>query len=147
PRPPVPDKPTITVMSLKISTAPSEDESTIRALLSANLLNVFDERDASKRSTAVQDTYTEDITWYESPDNIIQGRAALNARASELQTEFPGFKFHADGIMSVRQNIGVLRWYYGPEDKPDMVRGTDVIIVEGGKIKALWTTIDNAPEK
>ncbi|KAH0551656.1 hypothetical protein GP486_007127 [Trichoglossum hirsutum] len=134
-------------MSLNISTAPSEDESTIRALLSANLFNVFDERDASKRSTAVQDTYTEDIIWYESSDKIIQGRAALNARASELQTEAPGFKFSADGIMSVGRNVGVLRWHYGPEGKPDMVGGTDVIIVEGGKIKALWTTVDKVPEK
>jgi hypothetical protein len=69
---------------------------------------------------------------------------ALNARASELQTQSPGFKFCADGIMSVSQNMGILRWYYGPEDKPDIVRGTDVIIVEGGKVKALWTAIDNA---
>jgi hypothetical protein len=130
-------------MSLKISTTPSEEESTIRALLSANLLRVFNERDASKRATVVQDTYTEGIIWYET-DRINQGRAALNDRASELQTQSPGFQFRADGIMSVSQNVGVLRWYYGPEDKPDMVRGTDVIIVEGGKIKVLWTTIDNA---
>ena len=129
-------------MSLKISTTPSEEESTIRALLSANLFRVFDERDASKRAAAVQDTYAGDIIWYE-PDGIIQGRAALNARASELQTQSPGFKFRADGIMSVSQNIGVLRWYCGPEDKPDTVQGTDVIIVEGGKVKALWTSIDN----
>jgi hypothetical protein len=133
-------------MSLKISTTPSEDESKIRALLSANLFSVFDERDASKRATAVQDTYTEDIIWYES-DRITQGRAALNTRASELQTQSPGFKFRADGIMSTSQNLGVLRWHYGPGDKPDIVRGTDVIIVEGGKIKALWTIIDSAPEK
>jgi hypothetical protein len=131
---------------LKISTTPSEEESTIRALLAANLFGVFDERDASKRATAVSDTYVEDIIWYE-PNGVIQGRAALNARASELQTQSPGFKFRADGIMSVSQNIGVLRWYFGPEDKPDMIRGTDVIIVEGGKVKALWTTFDNAPEK
>jgi hypothetical protein len=130
-------------MSLKISTTPSEEESTIRALLSANLFRVFDERDASKRAMAIQDTYAEDITWYE-PDRIIQGRAALDARASELQTQSPGFKFRADGIMSVSKNMGVLRWYYGLEDKPDTVRGTDVIIVEGGKIKVLWTSIDNA---
>ena len=133
-------------MSLKISTTPSEEESTIRALLSANLFRVFDERDTSKRATAIQDTYAEDVIWYE-PDGIIQGRAALNARASELQTQSPGFKFRADGIMSVSQNMGVLRWYYGPEDKPDMVRGTDVIIVEGGRVKVLWTAVDNAPGK
>ena len=134
------------IMSLKLSTIPSEEESTIRALLSANLFAVFDERDASKRVTAVQDTYAEDIIWYE-PDRVIEGRAALNARASELQTQSPGFKFRADGVMSVTQNMGVLRWYYGPDDKPDMVRGTDVIIVEGGKVKALWTAVDATPGK
>jgi hypothetical protein len=48
-------------MSLEISTIPSEEESTIRALLSANLFAVFDERDTSKRVTAVQDTYAKDI--------------------------------------------------------------------------------------
>jgi len=41
--------------------------------------------------------------------------------------------------------MGVLRWYCGPEDKSGMIRGTDVIIVEGGMVKALWTSIDNAP--
>ena len=134
------------VMSLKISITPSEEASTIRALLFANLLKVFDERDASKRAATVEDTYTEDVIWYE-PDRVIQGRAALNARASELQTQFPGFNFRADGIMSVSQNVGVLRWHFGPEDKPDMLRGTDVMIVEGGKVKALWTTADKAPER
>ncbi|KAI9774449.1 MAG: hypothetical protein M1839_001732 [Geoglossum umbratile] len=134
-------------MSLKISTAPSEDEFTIRALLSVNLFNVFNERDESKRSATVQTAYADDIIWYESPDNIIQGRVALNDRASELQTKYPDFKFSTDGITSVSHNIGVLRWHYGPEDKPDLIGGTDVIIVEGGKIKALWTTLDSVPEK
>src|ERR1700753_4413482 len=126
-------------MSLNISTTPSEEESTIRALLSANLFGVFGERDATKRATAVDDTYAEDIIWYEGSEGTIKGSAALNARAAELLAESPGFKFNADGIASVSQNLGVLRWKFGPEDKPDLVRGTDVIIVEGGKIKALWT--------
>jgi SnoaL-like domain len=133
-------------MSFKISTSPSEEESTVRALLFASLFKVFNEREASKRATAIEDTYAEDIIWYE-PDRIIHGHAALNARALELQTESPSFKFRADGIMSVSQNIGILRWYHGPEDKPDMIRGTDVMIVEAGKAKALWTTIDSAPWK
>ena len=133
-------------MSLKISITPSEEASTIRALLFANLLKVFDERDASKRVAAVEDTYAENVIWYE-PDRVIQGRAALNARASELQTQYPGFNFRPDGIMSASQNVGVLRWHFGPEDKPDMIRGTDVIIVEGGRIKVEWTCVDKAPEQ
>jgi len=42
-----------------------------------------------------------------------------------------------NGIASVGHNLGVLRWHFGPEDKPDAARVTDVIIVEGSKIKAL----------
>lgn len=133
-------------MSLNISTSPSEQESTVRALLFANLLGVFEERDPSKRATAIEDTYAEDVIWFE-PDAVIHGRAALNARASELQTQSTGFHFSADGVVSVCQNVGVLRFCFGPEDKPDLLRGTDVIIVEGGKVKALWTCIDSAPGK
>jgi hypothetical protein len=102
-------------MSLNMSTSPSEQESTVRAMLFANLLGVFDERDPSKRATAVEDTYAEDVIWFE-PDGVIHGRTALNARASELQTQSPGFHFSADGIMSVSQNVGVLRFCFGPEN-------------------------------
>jgi hypothetical protein len=80
-------------------------------MLFANLLGVFDERDPSKRATAVEDTYAEDVIWFE-PDGVIHGRTALNARASELQTQSPGFHFSADGIMSVSQNMGVLRFCF-----------------------------------
>jgi len=51
--------------------SPSEEESTIRALISANLFGVFDELDASKRAMAIYDTYVEDIIWYEGSDGII----------------------------------------------------------------------------
>jgi hypothetical protein len=133
-------------MSIQITTHPSEEESRIRELLFANLFKVFDERDASKRSAAVQDTYAEEIVWYE-PDRLVKGLEALDARAAVLQGEAPGFKFGANGIMSVSQNVGVLRWNYGPDEKPDLVQGTDIIVVEDGKIKALWTTLDTAPGK
>ncbi len=102
-------------MSLKISTTPSEDQSTIRALLSANLFSVFDERDRIPLN-APQQSKTH------MPKILLSGtsRTAISSKVAQ-----------------VGQNIGVLRWHYGPEDKPDMVRGTDVIIVEGGKIRAL----------
>jgi len=134
------------MMLLNVSTSPSEDESRVRELLFANLLRVFNERDPSKRSTAIQEIYAEDVIWYES-DVIVQGHAVLNTRASEIQAQSPGFNFSTDGGTSVCQNVGVLRFCFGPEDKPDLVRGTDIMIVEGGKVKALWTCLDSAPGK
>lgn len=134
------------MMLLNVSTNPSEDESRVRELLFSNLLRVFNERDPSKRAKAIQETYAEDVIWYES-DVIAQGHAVLDARASEIQAQSLDFNFSVDGGTSVCQNVGVLKFCFGPEDKPDLIRGTDIMIVEGGKVKALWTCLDSVPGK
>jgi len=43
--------------------------------------------------------------------------------------------------------MGTLKWWFGPPEKPDLVQGIDVIIVEGGKIKFLWTALEKVPAK
>lgn len=132
-------------MSFTVSSAPNEDPGKIRVLLNANLLSVFNERDETARKAAVQSTYAEDIVWYESNGNVITGRDTLNKRAEELLAESPGFAFKPEGEMIASQNLGILGWTFGPPEEPDLAKGTDVIIVEDGKVKALWTAVTKAP--
>lgn len=132
-------------MSFTVSSAPNEDPVTIRTLLHANLLSVFNERDETARRAAVQSTYAEDIVWYESDGNVIKGHDTLNKRAEELLAENPGFAFKPEGEMVVSQNLGILSWTFGPPGEPDLVKGTDVIIVQDGKVKALWTAVTKVP--
>lgn len=131
-------------MSVSVTTSPSETADVVKAALHANLFSVFDERDETARVKAVKETYDEDIIWYE-PDRVIKGHDALSARAAEIQNEAPGFKFQADGDMVITQNMGMLHWKFGPDETPDLVQGADVIIVEGGKVKLLWTAVTKAP--
>lgn len=132
-------------MSFTVSIAPNEDPSRIRALLHANLLSVFNEPHEIARKAAIQSTYAEDIVWYESEINVIKGHDALNKRAEALLAESPGFAFKPDGEMIVSQNLGILGWTFGPPGEPDLVKGTDVIIVQDGKVKALWTAVTKVP--
>jgi hypothetical protein len=131
-------------MSISITTSPAEDQSRVRALLQANLLSVFNERDEQARTAAIADTYAENIVWYE-PDRVNHGRDALDRRAGELLAESPGFTFAPDGEMAVSQNMGVLSWQFGPAGQPDLLKGVDVVLVEGGKVVALWTSLTKVP--
>ena len=132
-------------MSFTVSSAPNEDPVRNRALLHANLISVFNERDETARKAAVQSTYWEDVVWCESDITVIKGLEALDKRAEELLAESPGFAFKPEGEMIVSQNLGILGWTFGPPAQPDLVKGTDVIIVQDGKMKALWTAVTKVP--
>lgn len=148
-------------LTISISTVSAEAASTVRALLQANLFAVFNERDASKRLAATASTYHADLVWYEglpppapssAPAATLHGRDALARRAEELLAEAgPDWVFTADGEAAVAQNLGVLAWRFGPprgeegEDAGVEVKGVDVIVVEDGLVKALWTAIVKVP--
>lgn len=131
-------------MSFTVSTSPSEDATTIRTLATAHVLQVFNERDEEARTAAIQHTYTEGIIWYEL-DDLVVGQAALNKRAAELFGKRPDFGFQILGDIVVAQNLGMLKWTWGPPEAPDLMEGVDVILVEGGKVKALWTALTKRP--
>ncbi|KAK0752868.1 hypothetical protein B0T18DRAFT_395539 [Schizothecium vesticola] len=132
-------------MSFTVSTAPHTDRSVVRALLDANLIAVFGERDDAKRKSAIERTYTENVTWYEQDGAVISGHDALDKRAAELLASSPHFVFAADGDKIVTQNMGALAWRFGSPEAPDLVKGMDFIIVEGDKIQALWTAVTKVP--
>ena len=132
-------------MSFTVSSAPNEDEATIRALLHANLISVFNERDETARRDAIQSTYTDDITWYESTGDVFRGHDALNKRAGEILDGGPGFSMQPEGEVVICQNLGTLNWRFGPPEQPDLVKGTDVILVRDGRVQALWTAITKIP--
>jgi len=134
-------------MSFTVSATPQEDPAVVRTLLDKNLLAVFGERDDPTRKAAIEETYTSNVVWYETDGAVLNGHDALDKKAAELLASSPGFIFSVDGDKIVTQNLGALGWKFGPPEAPDLVKGTDFIIVEGGKIKALWTAITKVPEQ
>ncbi|MEJ2869724.1 nuclear transport factor 2 family protein [Actinomycetospora sp. OC33-EN08] len=111
---------------------------TIEALMHANLLEVFGERDPDRRAAAIARTYAPDVV-FSDPEESLTGHDALGAKAQSLLDQAPGFVFAADGPVHVVDDLGHLSWTLGPEGGDPVVRGTDIALVRDGVIARLYT--------
>jgi hypothetical protein len=112
-------------------------------LMERNLLEVFGQVDTARRAAAIAELYTADCTFFEAGDQVT-GREALNAKAGSILKDAPGFVFRAAGPAQVNHDLGRLRWQLGPAEAPPVVTGTDIAVFEHGRIRALYTFIDES---
>lgn len=111
---------------------------TVSDLLSANLHEVFGNRDAASRRAAIERIYTEDVE-FTDPEGVSTGRDALEDKARALLERVPPtFRFTEDGERYASAGNGALAWAFGPEGEP-AARGIDIITVREGRIAALLT--------
>jgi hypothetical protein len=112
------------------------------ALLVRNLLEVFNERDETKRFAVIRDIYTEQATFFEF-DESFQGLENINKRVTEVLRDIPaGALFQATGSPTRNHNVARLSWTLAPENGPVMASGMDVAVLEGNRIAALYLFID-----
>ena len=117
---------------------------TVSDLLTANLHDVFGNRDPESRRAAIERTYAADVT-FTDPEGTVVGRDALEQKAAELLERVPGaFQFVEEGRRYASATHGALAWGFGPVGAP-AVRGIDVIEVRDGVVVAL-TTLFAEPE-
>ena len=111
-------------------------------LLRANLMRVFNERDAAKRDAAIAELFVAKPVMYE-PDNVVEGRTAISAVAGRLLEQFdPSFRFAPAAPVVGHHGLAVLRWEAGPEGGPIAVTGTDAAHIADGRIACLWVLLD-----
>ena len=119
---------------------------TITELMHANLLEVFNERDAARRRATIEQIYADDIRWTED-DGVTTGRAALDAKAAELQAKLGDLQFIAAGPVYQTLGLGYLAFQLAkPGSSAPEGSGFDVAIVRDGFIVELYTVLtDHAP--
>jgi hypothetical protein len=116
----------------------------IDALMRANVLAVFNERDRDARREAIARIYAADVVFSDS-DGVIRGHAAIDEKVQGLLDSTPGFVFRPVGAAREANDLGMLDWQFGPEGAAPAVTGTDVVLVRDDKITAAYTFVD-APE-
>lgn len=118
---------------------------TATSLLARNLHGVFGEADDVRRRALVDDLFTEDALFVE-PAGITRGRAAIAAIAGKIRATHPGFAY---AELAPAENLhglaGRLRWTSGEPERPPSYAGTDIIVVENGRIAALYLFFDPLP--
>jgi hypothetical protein len=114
------------------------------ALMQANLVHVFNERDSERRLTAIGGLYTEDATLYD-PEAVATGPEAISAAVGALLVSLPpDFVFTSVGQAVGHNGVGRLFWRAGPPGGSVAVTGTDFAHVEGGRIKSLYVLVNPA---
>ena len=87
---------------------------TVNNLMEANLLGVFNERDAQRRALAIESTYATDVRWTDD-EGITVGREALEAKAAALQSRMQGLVFTKASPVYQTLGFGYLAWKLGPD--------------------------------
>ena len=112
----------------------------VTELLTANLHEVFDNRDSETRRATIDAIYTDDVV-FTDPEGSSVGRAELERKAAALLDGAPAdFVFAEDSIHYVGEDTGALGWAFGPADSP-VVRGIDIITVRDGRIASIRTLV------
>lgn len=122
-------------------TRTNESADRIRDLLHRNLQEVFGEGDAKRRRAAIDELWTENAVLY-APPGIIVGRDAIDKFAGDLRATHLHFVYTPTGEPQALHNAGRLAWTSGPRGEAPDYTGWDVIIVEDGRIAALYVFLD-----
>jgi len=122
-------------------TQPHESTDRIHDLLHRNLQEVFGEGDAKRRRAAIDELWTENATLY-VPPGVVVGRDAIDKFAGDLRATHPHFVYTPTGQSQALHNAGRLAWTSGPRGEAPDYTGWDVIIVEDGRIAALYVFLD-----
>ncbi len=107
-------------------------------LLTRNLLEVFDERDADKRAQVIAAIYAPDATFYE-PEGASHGHREIGARVAALLADAPGFVFRPTSELTTNHDLQRLSWRFGPEGSDPVATGTDIALTAEGRIVSLYT--------
>jgi hypothetical protein len=118
---------------------------TISRLMEANLLGVFNERNAGRRAAMINTIYSPDVRWTDDEGSTV-GREALDAKATALQSQMQGLVFTKAGPVYETLGLGYMAFELGPPGGEPVVCGFDVAVVRNGLIFELYTVItDGGP--
>jgi hypothetical protein len=112
----------------------------VNKLMEANLLGVFNERDAKRRAAAIDATYAPDVRWSDD-EGVAVGREALETKAIALQAQMQGLVFTKAGPVHQTRGLGYLAWNLGPDGGDPVASGFDVAIIRNDVISELYTVV------
>ncbi|KFA80155.1 hypothetical protein S40288_08425 [Stachybotrys chartarum IBT 40288] len=130
-----------------ISFGSSESKETMVLLMERDI-NFFSHPTPEARFAAIKEIFAPDITWLDFDGAIQYGHDGVFERSSLLVGQLAGYSHRAKGEPAVCQNMVTGRWEVVPEgteenhDQVPVIEGRDVLVVEDGKIKILWSCVD-----
>lgn len=114
------------------------------ALMRANAVRVFSERDPARRLAEIRKIYSADAVLIE-PAGVFKGEAAISDAVTELLSKLPPtFVFTPINVAIGHHDVGRLLWKAGPPNGPTAATGLDIAHFKDGRIQSLYVFLDPA---
>lgn len=112
--------------------------------IATQYLDAWNITDPAARKSAVARLYTEQAT-YIDPLMSVAGHDGIDGGIAAAQAKFPGWVFKQVGAVDSHHNQLRLTWQLGPANAEAPIVGFDVIVVENGRITAVYGFLDKVP--
>jgi hypothetical protein len=112
--------------------------------LAQRYIEIWNETDAARRRAAIDKLYTEDCT-YCDPLAAVTGRAAIDGFIAGVQAQFPGAQFQLGGPVDAHHDQARFVWHAGAPGGEPAAIGFDVMVLFGGRIRAIHGFLDKSP--
>jgi hypothetical protein len=117
----------------------------ISTLLTRNLHDVFGEDDPARRRAAIDEIFAEDAVFYE-PEGVHRGRDEIDRVAGAIRAAQPGLRYSPlRAPEEMHGTAGRIQWAAGRPGEPPAHAGTDIIVVQDGRIAAIYLFFDSLP--
>jgi hypothetical protein len=118
---------------------------TVETMIRESMHGIFGEHDAQKRQTKIASLWADDCVFID-PEGRYEGHSGVERAVVALIEKFPTFTFTDRGEVQAYNGVGRLAWGYGPTGQEAVSTGTDVLVMKGDKIGAVYTFVDS-PKK
>src|SRR5690606_18677217 len=105
---------------------------------------VWNEADPTRRLTLLEQGWSPDAS-YVDPLMNGNGLKQIGDLIGAVHERFPGFRFQLDSQPDGYADKVRFSWMLGSAAEPDMIKGTDFVTVEDGRLKSVTGFIDKAP--
>ena len=107
-------------------------------------LETWNETDSTKRQTLLKKHWAGEAT-YVDPLMSADGSEKISGLVGAVHARFPEFRFRLTGTPNGHGKYVRLSWSLGPDGSEPPIEGSDVVVVEDGRICKVIGFIDRAP--
>ncbi|MER8555329.1 nuclear transport factor 2 family protein [Mesorhizobium sp. M0976] len=112
--------------------------------IAENYIAAWNESDAARRKALLKAIFTEDVG-YRDPIMQGDGHDGIAALIDGVQQRFAGFRFSLKGKPDGFADTIRFSWNLGPEGVESVIEGTDIGIIENGRLKSVTGFLDKVP--
>lgn len=104
----------------------------------------WNETDAARRKALIGTTFSKDVS-YRDPVMQGDGHDGIGALIDGVHQRFAGFRFSLNGTPDGFGEFIRFSWNLGPEGSASVIEGTDICVIDDGKLKSVTGFLDKVP--